>query len=169
MSERKTPQRLGHEGKPIAVGDEVRVRDGKTTDFWSAVVKSIEVDGMMVQWVGDDGLGALVNVPLGSVRGKGADSGYGDGCSEFGGASSSTGGRQQRKRTKSEHKSYDWGLNEITRLYVLQETGANDDSSVASRTMITVQGVHLTPRGVDTHILQPVVLQYGHGPTTQGL
>ena len=29
-------------------------------------------------------------------------------------------------------------MNEITRLYVLEESGANDDSSVASRTMITV-------------------------------
>ena len=66
---------------PIAVGDKVRVRDDKTSDYWSAVVKSIEVDGMIVQWESDDGPGAYVNVPLGSVRGKGADGDYGDGCS----------------------------------------------------------------------------------------
>ena len=35
---------------PIAVGDKVRVRDDKTSDYWPAVVKSIEVDGMIVQW-----------------------------------------------------------------------------------------------------------------------
>ena len=86
---------------PIAVGDKVRVRDDKTSDYWSAVVKSIEVDGMMLQWESDDGPDAYVYVPLGSVRGKGAEGGYGDG-------------------------------------YVLQETGANDDASVASRTIITV-------------------------------
>ena len=81
MRELKPPQRLGHEGKPITVGDKVRVRDGKTSDYCPAVVKSIEVDGMMVQWESDDGPGAYVNVPLGSVRGKGADGDYGDGCS----------------------------------------------------------------------------------------
>ena len=69
MCERKPQQRMGHEGKPIAVGDKVRVRDGKTSDYWPAVVKSIEVDGMMVQWDRDDGSGAYVNVPLGSRKG----------------------------------------------------------------------------------------------------
>ena len=67
MRERKPPQCLGHEGKPIALGDEVRVRDGKTSDYWPAVVKSIEVDGMMVQWDRDDGSGAYTTVPVGSV------------------------------------------------------------------------------------------------------
>jgi hypothetical protein len=50
IRERKPTQRLGQEGKPIALGDKVRVRDGKTSDYWPAVVRSIEVDGMMVQW-----------------------------------------------------------------------------------------------------------------------
>ena len=138
MRERKPPQHLGHEDKPIAVGDEVRVRDGKTSDYWKTVVKSIEGDEMMVQWVGDSRPGAYVYVPLGSVCGKGADGGYGDGSSVIGGTSSSMGERQQSNRTKKEPKSYDWDLNEITRLYVLQETGTDDDSSVVSRTMITV-------------------------------
>ncbi len=138
MRERKPPQHLGHEDNPIAVGDEVRVRDGKTSDYWKIVVKSIEGGDMMVQWVGDGRPGAHVYVPLGSVHGKGADGGYGDGSSALGGASSNMGGRQQSKRTKKEPKSYDWVLNEITRLYVMQETGADDDSSVVSRTMITV-------------------------------
>ena len=62
MRERKPPQRLGQEGEPIAVGDKVRVRDGKTTDYWPAVVMSIEVDGLMVQWVGDDGPGAYASL-----------------------------------------------------------------------------------------------------------
>ena len=48
MRERKPPQHLGHEDKPIAVGDEVRVRDGKTSDYWKIVVKSIEGGDMMV-------------------------------------------------------------------------------------------------------------------------
>ena len=48
IRERKPTQRLGQEGKPIALGDKVRVRDGKTSDYWPAVVKSIEVDDMMV-------------------------------------------------------------------------------------------------------------------------
>ena len=58
MRERKPPERLGQEGEPIVVGDKVRVRDGKTNQYCPAVVISIEVDGMMVQWVGDNGPGA---------------------------------------------------------------------------------------------------------------
>ena len=62
MRERKPRQRLGQEGKLIAVGDKVRVRDGKTPDYWPAVVMSIEVGGLMVQWVGDDGPGAYASL-----------------------------------------------------------------------------------------------------------
>ena len=67
IRECKPPKRLGQEDKPIAFGDKVRVRDGKTSDYWDVVVRSIEVDDMMVQWETDDGPGAYVNVPLGSV------------------------------------------------------------------------------------------------------
>ena len=67
-------------------------------------MKSIEVDDMVVQWEIDDGTGVYVNVPLGSVFGKGADGGYGDGCSALGGASSRSDVCQKRKRTKTEPK-----------------------------------------------------------------
>ena len=57
MCERKPPVRFNQKVEPIDVVDKVRVRDDKTADYWFAVVISIEVDDITVQWVGDDGLG----------------------------------------------------------------------------------------------------------------
>ena len=100
MRERIPPVRLGQKGDPFAVGDKVRVRDGKTFDRWPAVVMAIQGDDMTVEWVTDGAVGAYANVPLASVRHIGADGGYADGASGLGGASSNSKANHKRKRTK---------------------------------------------------------------------
>ena len=85
---RIAPTRFGQKCKPIAVGDKVRARYAKTSDYWLVEVVAIEGDGMTVQWLGDVGPSEPMKVPLGHVRAVGGDGGYGDGCSALGGAGS---------------------------------------------------------------------------------
>ena len=85
---RIAPTRFGQKCKPIAVGDEVRARYAKTSDYWLVEVVAIEGDGMTVQWLGDGGPSEPMKVPLGHVRAVGGDGGYGYGFSALGGAGS---------------------------------------------------------------------------------
>ena len=68
----------------------------------------------------------------------GADGGYGDGCSEFGGASSQKTADKKRKwKVGQATEDFVWVLHDVTKIIVLQESGAYEDSSVDERTMLT--------------------------------
>ena len=65
------------------------------------------------------------------------DDGYADDCSTLGGASSSKSTTPKRKRVAPQATEFDWALHDVTKISVLQATGAYEDSSVAERTRIT--------------------------------
>jgi hypothetical protein len=89
MRKRQPPACFGQKCKPIVVGDKVKMRYAKTSEYLLAKVLAIEGDDMTVQWLGDVGPSEPAKVPLGYVCAIGADSGYDDGCSALGGSSSS--------------------------------------------------------------------------------
>ena len=65
------------------------------------------------------------------------DDGYADDCSTLGGASSSKAKDPKRKRSSPQVTEFDWALHDVTKISVLQVTGAHEDSSGVERTRIS--------------------------------
>ena len=113
------PARFDQKCNPIDVGDKVRVRYAKTSDYWLAEVVAIEGDGMTVQWLGNVGPSESMKVPLGHVRTVGGDGGYGDGCSALGGVGSMKTDSKKRKWVAPQAmEEFECALNDVTKMVV---------------------------------------------------